>query len=109
MAIRAWGRVISLVMHDKEEENNVLSVETLMKKSSSVSKDDAVKPTPRNVEYDVKHNLKDATRCKEWFEAAAGKLGNCIQLLDKIRSHSHHKIRGELVESIDLIVRTCPR
>lgn len=58
---------------------------------------------------DIKHNLKGATRNKEWFEAVAIKLGPCIQLLDEIRSHSHYKVKGELVESIGLILENCRR
>ncbi|XP_011264133.1 TELO2-interacting protein 1 homolog isoform X3 [Camponotus floridanus] len=107
MAVRAWGRVISLVMHDKEEKDIALSIETLMKKDSMFTN---VSHTPTySGKCDIKHNLKGATRNKEWFEAAAIKLGACIQLVDKIRSHSHYKVRGELVESINIILKNCPR
>ncbi|XP_019889129.1 TELO2-interacting protein 1 homolog isoform X2 [Ooceraea biroi] len=108
MAIRAWGRIISLIMHDKEEEDTALSIEAVMKKSCSISTGTA-QPVTCKTKCDIKHNLEGATRCKEWFEAAAIRLGDCIQLLDKIRSHSHHKIREELVESINLILQNCPR
>lgn len=109
MAVRAWGRVISLVMHDKEgEEDIAFSIETLMKKDYSVLIETS-HPATYNGKCDIKHNLKGATRNKEWFEAAAIKLGACIQLVDKIKSHSHCKVRGELVESINLILENCSR
>lgn len=108
MAVRAWGRVISLVMHDKEEEDIALSIETLMKKDSSMFTNGSHN-SKYNGKCDIKHNLKGAIRNKEWFEAAAIKLGACIQLVDKIRSHSHYKVRRELVESINLILENCSR
>ncbi|XP_050465415.1 TELO2-interacting protein 1 homolog isoform X1 [Cataglyphis hispanica] len=108
MAVRAWGRVISLVMHDKEEEDIALSIETLMKKDHNLLSE-ASHTTTYNGKCDIKHNLKGATRNKEWFEAAAIKLGACIQLVDKIKSHSHYKVRRELVESINLILENCSR
>jgi len=112
MAIRAWGRIISFIMHDKEKEDTILSIEVLMKKSCSSFNDVAQSITHNNKKMmpcDIKHNLEGATRCKEWFEATASRLGDCIPLLDKVRSHSHYKVREELIETINLILQNCPR
>lgn len=69
--------------------------------------------TSHSVKYngkcDIEHNLKGAARNKEWFEAVAIKLGSCINLLDQVRSHSHYKVKKELVESIRLILENCRR
>jgi len=112
MAIRAWGRIISFIMHDKEAEDTILSIEVLMKKSCSLL-NDKVQPITHNnkkmMPCDIKHNLEGATRSNEWFKAAASRLGDCIPLLDKIRSHSHYKVREELIETINLILLNCPR
>jgi len=111
MAIRAWGRIISFIMHDKEKEDTILSIELLMKKSCSFN--DIMQPIAHNnkkmMPCDIKHNLEGATRCKEWFEATANRLGDCIPLLDKVRSHSHYKVREELIETINLILQNCSR
>ncbi|KYQ51800.1 TEL2-interacting protein 1 like protein [Trachymyrmex zeteki] len=111
IAIRAWGRIISLVVHDKNEEDaeeDTLSIEALIKKGCNMSID-----TSHSVKYngkcDIEHNLKGAARNKEWFEAVAIKLGSCINLLDQVRSHSHYKVKKELVESIRLILENCRR
>lgn len=106
MAIQAWGRIISLVLRDKEEED-IISIETLMKKGCSTSIDTCTSTS--NKKCDIKDNLKGATRNQEWLEATAIKLGTCIQLVDQIKSHSHYKVRRELVESISLILKNCPR
>ncbi|XP_020295191.1 TELO2-interacting protein 1 homolog isoform X2 [Pseudomyrmex gracilis] len=109
MALRAWGRVISLVMCDKveEKEDSVLSVEAFVKKCRNLPTDTL--HTLNNEKCDIKHNLQGATRNNEWFKAVAVKLGICIDMLGKVKSHSHHKVRRELVESIGLILKTCPR
>ncbi|XP_071560597.1 TELO2-interacting protein 1 homolog isoform X1 [Temnothorax nylanderi] len=111
IATRAWGRIISLVVGDKAEgdtEEDILSIEALMKKGCSISTD-APHSAKHNGKCDIEHNLKGATRNKVWFEAVAVKLGACIQLLDQIRSHSHYKVKRELVESIGLILKNCRR
>nr|XP_012231715.1 PREDICTED: TELO2-interacting protein 1 homolog [Linepithema humile] len=107
MAIQAWGRIISLIVHDKEEED-IISIETLMKKGCNASTDTS-RTSTSNQKCDIKDNLKGATRNQEWLEAAAIKLGACIKLLGQIKSHSHYKVRRELVESIGLILKNCPR
>jgi len=106
MAIQSWGRIISLILHDKEEED-IISIETLVKKGCSISTNTSTSTS--NKKCDIKDNLKGAIRNQEWLEAAAVKLGACIKLLDQIRSHSHYKVRRELVESIGLILKNCPR
>lgn len=95
-------------MRDKEEEDTVLSIEALVKKSCSASADNSHTPT-HNRQFDMKESLKETTRNQEWFNAVAIKLGTCIQLLDKIRNHSNYKVRRELVECIDLILQNCLR
>ncbi|EFN82683.1 Uncharacterized protein KIAA0406, partial [Harpegnathos saltator] len=104
MAIRAWGRIISLIMHDKEEI--ILSVEELMKTNNNYNT--YLLGTSSHVRI-FDENLKQDTRNQNWFETAAIKLGSSIQLLEKVRSHSHYKIRLELVESISLIFKNCFR
>lgn len=79
-----------------------------MKKSCNISTD-VSHSVKHNGKCDIKHNLKGTTRNKVWFEAVAVKLGTCIQLLDQIRSHSHYKVKRELVESISLILENCRR
>ncbi|XP_025988611.2 TELO2-interacting protein 1 homolog isoform X2 [Solenopsis invicta] len=111
IATRAWGRIISLVIRDKDEENteeDALSIETIIKKGSSVPTD-VSHNTKHNGKCDIEYNLKKGIRNKEWFEAVAIKLGLCIPLLDQIRSHSHYQVKRELVESISLILKNCRR
>ncbi|XP_012531275.2 TELO2-interacting protein 1 homolog isoform X1 [Monomorium pharaonis] len=110
IATQAWGRIISLVLRDKDEDTkeDALSIETLIKKSSSIPTDKSHN-TKHNEKCNIEYNLKNGVRNKEWFDAVAVKLGVCIQLLDQIRSHSHYKVKRELVESISLILKNCRR
>ncbi|XP_014469143.1 PREDICTED: TELO2-interacting protein 1 homolog [Dinoponera quadriceps] len=106
MAVRAWGRIISLIMHDKEE--TVLSVETLMKADTCYNTC-LLNTSARTKTFDKENYLKQDVRNQHWFEAAASKLGSSVQLLEKVRSHSHYKVRLELVESINLVLQNCFR
>lgn len=104
MAIRAWGRIISLIMHDKKE--TLLSVEAVVK-ANTYSNTNLLDISART--RMLESNLKQDIRDQNWFEAAAIKLGSCIQLFEKIRSHPHYKVRLELVETISLVLQNCFR
>ncbi|XP_043802016.1 TELO2-interacting protein 1 homolog [Apis laboriosa] len=109
MALRAWGRVVSLVMKDKVQEDEIPSLNDLIKMNNEKN----INP----IEYfpnlkdcnELEKHLKSATRNKEWFNACATKLNILIQQLDILKRHSHYKVRKELVESIHLLLTSCPR
>lgn len=109
MALRAWGRVISLVMKDKEEEDCIPSLSDLIKTNNEKPIDsmDSV-PNMKN-QSELEKHLKSATRNKEWFNACAIKLSILVQQLHMLIRHSHYKVRKELVEIIHLLLTSCPR
>lgn len=104
MAIRAWGRIISLIMHDKE--GSALSVEAFMTKN--IYHSTYLLDTSAHTRI-LESNLKQDIRHQEWFEAAAIKLGSSVQLFEKIRSHPQYKVRLELIETISLVLYNCFR
>ncbi|KAG7213128.1 hypothetical protein KM043_002445 [Ampulex compressa] len=106
MAIRAWGRVISLVMHDLPAEENISPMITINEKHDSKSVD-PFKPLLN--QDDIERYLKQATRNTEWFQAAATKLNILVQELDTLKKHSHYKVRIELAQSISLLLTTSSR
>ncbi|KAK9303011.1 hypothetical protein QLX08_005183 [Tetragonisca angustula] len=112
IALRAWGRVISLVMKDKEEEDCIPSLSDLIKINNEKPIDPTdnvgVFPNMKNRSELEKH-LKSTTRNKEWFNACAIKLSILVQQLHVLIRHSHYKVRKELVESIHLLLTSCPR
>lgn len=109
MALRAWGRIVSLVMKDKVQEDEIPSLNDLIKMNNEKN----INP----IEYfpnlkdcnELEKHLKSTTRNKEWFNACATKLNILIQQLDILKRHSHYKVRKELVESIHLLLTSCPR
>lgn len=109
MALRAWGRVVSLVMKDNIEEDEIPSLNDLIKMNNEKN----INP----IEYfpnmkdrsELEKHLKSATRNKEWFNACAIKLNTLIQQLDILKKHPHYKVREELVETIHLLLTSCPR
>ncbi|KAK1135126.1 hypothetical protein K0M31_007897 [Melipona bicolor] len=126
IALRAWSRVISLVMKDKEEEDYTPSLSDLIKinngkpidSTDSVdsvnsvdsvdSADSAVVPNMKNGN-ELEKDLKSTTRNKEWFNACAIKLSILVEQLHVLIRHSHYKVREELVKSIHLLLTSCPR
>ncbi|XP_076287602.1 telo2 interacting protein 1 isoform X2 [Lasioglossum baleicum] len=105
LALRAWGRVISLVMKDKLEEDTEPSLDALMKPNINLLADPS-KSSPQIL--DMEH-LQSATRNKEWLNASARKLNVLVQQLDVLKKHSHHEVRKELIDTIYLLLATCPR
>ncbi|CAK9829945.1 TELO2-interacting protein 1 homolog [Anthophora retusa] len=110
IALRAWGKVISLVMKDKleEEEDGTPSLNDLIKISKEKCTD-TTESLPNKNHSELEKHLKSATRSKEWFNASATKLNILVQQLDVLKKHSHYKVRKELVENINLLLTTCPR
>lgn len=105
MAVRTWGRVISLIMRDKEE--TALSVEELMKtNTTSIT---SLGTSTHTKMFNMENRLKQDIRNQVWFEAAAIKLSGSVQLLEKIRSHSHFRVKLEFIENINLILINCIR
>ncbi|OAD52266.1 TELO2-interacting protein 1 like protein [Eufriesea mexicana] len=109
LAVRAWGRIVSLVMKDKIEEDDTLSLNDLMK----INNEKHINPIENfpnlRDRSELEKHLKSAKRNKEWFNACAIKLNVLVQQLDVLKRHSHYKVRKELVENIHLLVTTCCR
>lgn len=109
MALRAWGRVVSLIMKDNIQEDEIPSLNDLIKMNNEKN----INP----IEYfpnlkdrnELEKHLKSTTRSKEWFNACATKLNVLIQQLNILKRHSHYKVRKELVETIHLLLTSCPR
>ncbi|KZC03991.1 TELO2-interacting protein 1 like protein, partial [Dufourea novaeangliae] len=109
VALRAWGRVISLVMKDKFEENDTPLLDVLTKVNTAPNINLSVSSPHITDRNELEKHLKSATRTKEWFNASATKLNILVQQLDVLMRHSHYKVRKELVETIQLLLTTCPR
>ncbi|XP_054002777.1 TELO2-interacting protein 1 homolog [Hylaeus anthracinus] len=107
VALRAWGRIISLVMKDKlEDDTPSLSILTQVNNDKHTNQLESSYTKDRN---EIEKHLKSTTRTKEWFNASAIKLNVLMQQLDVLKRHSHHKVRKELVEVIHLLLTTCSR
>ncbi|XP_076226643.1 telo2 interacting protein 1 isoform X2 [Nomia melanderi] len=109
LALRAWGRVISLVMKDKLEEHDTPSLATLINGNINVNTNLLESSLCIKDHSELEKHLKNAIRSKEWFNASATKLNVLVQQLDVLKRHSHYKVRKELVQTIHLLLTTCPR
>lgn len=108
VALRAWGRVLALVMKDKLEDDDPPLLDSLVTVNDKHFNPLQDSPSMKD-RGEIEKHLKSATRSKEWFNASSTKLNVLVQQLDELKSHSHYKVRKELVENIHLLLATCSR
>ncbi|XP_012286290.1 TELO2-interacting protein 1 homolog [Orussus abietinus] len=109
MAIRAWGRIISLVMEDMPKEDNIPSIDSLYHETFATSFNSINNGLKSRDPEDLKRILKTAERNQEWFNAAATKLNILVRVLTNLMQHSHCNVRKELVECVSLVLIKCSR
>ncbi|XP_076173540.1 telo2 interacting protein 1 [Ptiloglossa arizonensis] len=108
IALRAWSRIISLVMKDKLEDD-IPALSSLVQINND-KHTNLLESLPHMKDHkDIEKHLKSTTRSKEWFNASATKLKVLVQQLDVLKQHSHHQVRMELLESIYLLLEKCSR
>nr|XP_033325327.1 TELO2-interacting protein 1 homolog isoform X1 [Megalopta genalis] len=108
LALRAWGRVISLVMKDKLEDATP-SLDILMKPHNDTFINSSKGLAQIIDNSEIWKHLQSTVRNKEWFDASATKLNVLVQQLDVLKKHSHWEVRKELIATISLLLTTCPR
>lgn len=112
MSIKAWCRILSLVMRDLENDNEIYNLNTLLLQDVKVSHESS---DPLALSSNLKDPNKmrmflDTTmRNQEWLDAAALQLNTLIRKLDALIIHSHHKVRKELADGIGLLLTQCGR
>ncbi|KAL2746836.1 TELO2-interacting protein 1 [Vespula maculifrons] len=108
MAIRAWARIICIVMQDTDNEENIPSVININKQQTN-----SIDPLGSRLRLEgaagIEKLLNSTTRNQEWLNAAAIKLSVLIQAMSSLRKHSHYKVRKELATSISLLITMCAR
>ncbi|XP_063987707.1 TELO2-interacting protein 1 homolog isoform X2 [Diachasmimorpha longicaudata] len=107
MAIRALGRVISLVMEDSPSQNS----EPMLPMPITTS---VVSPDPLGMQLkfngqDEKEKYLQITRSVDWLKAASEKLSNPLKNLSNLTQHSHHKVRRELLTTVSLLITKCTK
>ncbi|XP_043485758.1 TELO2-interacting protein 1 homolog isoform X2 [Polistes fuscatus] len=108
MAIRAWAKIIRLVMQDKLNEETMPSVFSIKEEETNV-----IDPLENKLHCEeaigVEKLLNSTERNQEWLNAAAIKLNVLVRAMNPLRKHSHFKVRKELATSISLLIATCAR
>ncbi|XP_015606267.1 TELO2-interacting protein 1 homolog isoform X2 [Cephus cinctus] len=109
MALRAWSRIISLVMEDIPQEENIPSLDAVCHVNISNSSDPLKCSLHAKGVAGMKELMQTATRSQNWLDAAAIKLNVLIPSLRELTQHSHFKVRKELAESVRLLLNKCSR
>lgn len=104
MAVRALGRIVTLVMEDTSE-NEIDTFENFPKLSKHIENDDPLGiKIKRDCNESLKKHLKIAIRDKKFLKAAAEKLSYPLSELINLTKHKHFKVRKELINTIGLFL-----
>ncbi|XP_014614850.1 PREDICTED: TELO2-interacting protein 1 homolog isoform X2 [Polistes canadensis] len=119
MAIRAWARIIRLVMQDKLNDEympsdfftRILEMNVIDPLENKLHREGAVVENKLHREgaVGVEKFLNSTERNQEWLNATAIKLNVLVRAMNPLRKHSHFKVRKELTTSISLLIATCAR
>ncbi|KAI4473185.1 hypothetical protein M0802_016269 [Mischocyttarus mexicanus] len=90
MAIRAWARIICIVMQDKLDEESIPSVINIKKEETNIIDPLENKLYPEE-DVGIKKHIDSIKRNQEWLNAAAIKLSILVQAMSPLRKHSHFK------------------
>lgn len=108
MAVRAWGRLITLVMEDTSEPE-IFSLENLYKKPEPGSSCDILSSAKQAKRGDKMMHLMNEKRTKNWYNMASEKLKILIKSLVDLTQHSNKKVRLELHECTKVLLFSCTR
>ncbi|XP_015115785.1 TELO2-interacting protein 1 homolog isoform X2 [Diachasma alloeum] len=109
MAIRALGRVISLVMEDSSPENSAPTFPMPITTSNASSSPDPLGMQLKLNGQNETEKYLQMVRNVEWLEAASEKLSNPLKNLSNLTKHSHHKVRRELLSTVSLLITKCTK
>jgi hypothetical protein len=95
MAIRAWGRLIAQVMDDPRVVSDSMESPTPLQSASSIT--------------EIQQTIAKNERNEAFFKLANQWLLSNVEAVCKAQSHSHYKVRMELVASAKLLLIKCSR
>ncbi|KAG5887572.1 hypothetical protein JTB14_009980 [Gonioctena quinquepunctata] len=109
IALRAWGRIVTLLMQDYDSmDNTLLSLGDM--KFSNVDKD-----TKSKIEHkwktngEIKEYLHSTKLSPQWYRDTDKKLEKLIVDFARVTRHSHPKVRFELSNMCGIILQNCMR
>lgn len=110
MAIRALGRVISLVMEDLPNDSSLnLLIQGVTPQEASSSSDPLGNMSKLRDKTEIQNHLESTVRSESWMRAASKKLTVPLKNLSNLSKHAHPKVRRELVTAVSLLVTKCPK
>lgn len=107
MALKAWGRIVTLLMADynaADEKFDFTNLKNLISKKSVVGTE---KRKKIKNEKDIKEYLHSNKRTALWYKETDKRLQPFVVEFAKLTHHSHNKVRLELVDMCGLITDNC--
>ncbi|XP_043272166.1 TELO2-interacting protein 1 homolog [Venturia canescens] len=108
-AIRAFGRIVALIMED-QPGNESLTIESVIKKQNIEKPFDPLGNCLK-LEGDkgMKKHLETTIRSQEWLDAASVKLNGLMRSLVNLVRHPYPQVRKELSLAVKLLLTRCSR
>lgn len=107
MALKAWGRIVALLMTDyksTDEKFDFTNIKNLINKKSVVGTE---KRKKMKNEKDIKEYLHTNKRTALWYKETDKRLQPLVGEFAKLAHHSHHKVRLALAQMCELITDHC--
>ncbi|XP_057672878.1 TELO2-interacting protein 1 homolog isoform X1 [Diorhabda carinulata] len=108
MALRAWGRITTLLMQDYNASTTTFEISELQRQLEMTEESNSVKKKWTTNEDIVKH-VESVKLSSQWYRDNDKKMQHLVIAFTKLTHHSHQKVRFELVEMCRIILENCLR
>ncbi|XP_018569428.1 TELO2-interacting protein 1 homolog [Anoplophora glabripennis] len=107
VALKAWGRIVTLLMDNYKAGNDdfdFTNLKNIMNKKPVIGTE---KRKKFKDEKEIKEYLHTNKRTVPWYKDTDNRLQPLVVEFAKLTHHSHHKVRLELADMCGLIIENC--
>lgn len=108
MALRAWGRIVALLMEDFNPPDQKINTLTSDIKTKKAIKDTNPKINWKSI-HETENYIKNLSRTPEWYKKTDENLCAIIKTFSKLIEHPHVKVRLELAQMCCLLLQKCTK
>lgn len=106
MALRAWGRIVTLLMQDYNNSTTTFEITELQKQLEMTDQSSSIKKKWTTNEDIVKH-VESVNLSSQWYRENDKNMQHLVIAFIRLTHHSHQKVRSELVEMCRIILENC--
>lgn len=111
MAIKAWSRIVMIMMKDYKSSDDKLNILDTIKYLTV--KDNNSKETKQDKRFktaeEINNYIDNTKRNSNWYRSTDEKLFTIIESFIQITNYNHSLIRLELLEMCSLLISNCSK